>query len=474
MKKFIFSLVVLCILPFIPSVLARDIGWPMFQQNCEHTGKSDVLAAQSGNVSWSLNFSNVISPFCGPTIGEFNGIETIFLGAGNSVYLVSLYGTLLDSIPTSAPVTTVVTIRENVIYFGFSDSLIAYSPSGKLWSVFVGGNVSHQAITDNALYICAADKLYSFDLEGNLNWQTDVLGGGLNHSAPALDQNGNIYVATLADFLAWYDWRLYSFNPDGSQRWMYESFNLEPGGIQISPSIDEYGNIYVATCYTSGWWSGIYSISEQGELNWRRDTEILYSSPAIDDSAIYCVARQTVEARNNNGDLLWQFPVSSLISYSSPAIGSNLTIYVGTDAGKVLALASEGTLKWQCDLHNGPLSSPAIGSDGGLYIASSTALFAFKDFSAVDVGEENAQCCFQIYPNPCRFGKIWIGANCQLGEDSGLEICLFNIKGELAYQSIFSGQCQHKIEVESLASGCYFLKCKFQNYSEVHKIIILK
>ncbi|MEF8874652.1 MAG: PQQ-binding-like beta-propeller repeat protein, partial [Candidatus Thermoplasmatota archaeon] len=56
--------------------------------------------------------------------------------------------------------------------------------------------------------------------------------------------------------------------------------------------------------------------------------------------------------------------------YSSPAIGSDGTIYVGSRDTNLYALNPDGTEKWRFDTGNYVLSSPAIGSDGTIYVGT--------------------------------------------------------------------------------------------------------
>ncbi len=56
---------------------------------------------------------------------------------------------------------------------------------------------------------------------------------------------------------------------------------------------------------------------------------------------------------------------------SSPAIGADGTIYVGSDDDNLYALnPADGSLKWQYATGNGIWSSPAVGADGTVYFGS--------------------------------------------------------------------------------------------------------
>jgi outer membrane protein assembly factor BamB len=64
----------------------------------------------------------------------------------------------------------------------------------------------------------------------------------------------------------------------------------------------------------------------------------------------------------------WSFSIESF-AYSSPAIGADGTIYVGSYGSKLYAINPNGSQKW--NLTTGWIySSPAIGADGTIYVGS--------------------------------------------------------------------------------------------------------
>jgi len=66
---------------------------------------------------------------------------------------------------------------------------------------------------------------------------------------------------------------------------------------------------------------------------------------------------------------IWNYPTGA-INYASPVIGTDRTIYIGSDNGKVYAINPDGTLKWTCNTGGKILGSAAIGADGTIYIGS--------------------------------------------------------------------------------------------------------
>ena len=107
----------------------------------------------------------------------------------------------------------------------------------------------------------------------------------------------------------------------------------------------------------------------------------IYSSPAIGaDGAIYVGSEDNkLYALNPNGALKWTYATGGLVQ-SSPAIGADGAIYVGSYDGKLYALNTNGTLRWTYATGSHiDWSSPAIGADGTIYVGSNdTKLYALN------------------------------------------------------------------------------------------------
>jgi len=97
------------------------------------------------------------------------------------------------------------------------------------------------------------------------------------------------------------------------------------------------------------------------------------SSPAIGtDGTIYLGSdNHQLYAVTAGGALKWAFTAGGAID-SSPAIGTDGTIYVGAEDNKLYAVNPDGTPKWTTPFATGgPItSSPAIGADGTIYVGS--------------------------------------------------------------------------------------------------------
>ncbi len=67
---------------------------------------------------------------------------------------------------------------------------------------------------------------------------------------------------------------------------------------------------------------------------------------------------------------LWRLSVSNFDGESSPAIGTNGTIYQATFDGKLLAVTREGEIQWTFKMGHEIKSSPAIADDGTIYFGA--------------------------------------------------------------------------------------------------------
>ena len=79
------------------------------------------------------------------------------------------------------------------------------------------------------------------------------------------------------------------------------------------------------------------------------------------------------------GTKLWEFETGGDVG-SSPAIGSDGTVYVGSVDGKLYAIDGKTGVKlWEFETGDPVYSSPAIGSDGTVYVGSyDKKLYAFR------------------------------------------------------------------------------------------------
>ena len=93
----------------------------------------------------------------------------------------------------------------------------------------------------------------------------------------------------------------------------------------------------------------------------------------------------------------WAYKTGSDVM-SSPAIGSDGTIYVGSDDSYLYAIKPDGKRKWRFRAGDFVRSSPAIGSDGTLYVGSDDGyLYAIKTSNEDPVEAQPAEIAIDTY-----------------------------------------------------------------------------
>ena len=88
---------------------------------------------------------------------------------------------------------------------------------------------------------------------------------------------------------------------------------------------------------------------------------------------------EPTKAKATAGVKLWEFETGDVV-YSSPAIGSDGTVYVGASYdNKLYAINGKSGVKlWEFKTGHIVLTSPAIDSDGTVYVGSNDKLYAIK------------------------------------------------------------------------------------------------
>jgi len=160
------------------------------------------------------------------------------------------------------------------------------------------------------------------------------------------------------------------------EKWKFRTDN----GIIAGATIDSNGTIYFGGSY-AGLPYYIYALHPNGTVKWKYKTGgLTWSSPAIGkDGTVYATSYDDyLHAINPDGTRKWRFCAYDSIT-SSPAIAEDGTIYFGTMGSgcSIYAVNENGTEKWHYSTGYYITSDPAIGDDGTIYIGSGdTHLYA--------------------------------------------------------------------------------------------------
>ena len=260
------------------------------------------------------------------------------------------------------------------------------SAGAPLWSYPVGPaavpldiGLSPPAIAPDGTTYVASDGLHALRPDGTLRWQMPSPYGEALRSGAVVGADGTVYFAT-------HNVPLTALDPaDGQERWHLD-LGVNDHAL-ATPALGADGTIYVPTD------AGVlYAVSPEGALRWSFAISsagyqgALRSSPAVAaDGTIYLGTSQgrpvpVLLAIRADGTLRWVFeprdlpsgvPASHFDVYSSPAIGSDGTVYFGQEFGRVYALdGATGATRWMVETSSGiTWSSPALTADGLLLVS---------------------------------------------------------------------------------------------------------
>lgn len=174
------------------------------------------------------------------------------------------------------------------------------------------------------------NALLAFNPDGTIKWKyiTDRIEG-----PPSITEDGTIYIGTK-------DGRLIALNPDGTEKWFFQAGS----GIAVMAAQDKEGKIYFGS-----WDGNFYALNKEGKELWRFDTKV-----------------------GRDPEIFKDYPFKESIT-GSAVISADGTIYFGDIIDTFYALDLNGKEKWRYTNKqggNGFGASAAIGSDNTIYIGS--------------------------------------------------------------------------------------------------------
>lgn len=193
--------------------------------------------------------------------------------------------------------------------------------------------------------------LYALDANGNVRWMVELSNSGL-WTIPVTD--GNLIFQSTMDGV------LFAINPaNGKEVWQAEL----GGSILGAPTVDEDGTLYLGTL--SGMLYAIEGTS--GQISWQQQLEgSIWGSPALNADSVYIGTLMAKTGKfyalqKSTGVISWQRDEESSI-IASPLVFEDQVLYV-TEAGRVQALTSAGSPKWQADIKGKLLSAPILADE---------------------------------------------------------------------------------------------------------------
>jgi outer membrane protein assembly factor BamB len=204
--------------------------------------------------------------------------------------------------------------------------------------------------------------------EGDQQWRF-TLGGWVSFSSPAISPDGAVvYIGVDTGSGG----RVIAATKEGGPLPAWGPRGRELAGqIEASPAVaraSDGGIIYVGDLN-----GRLYALDPAtGRSIWELSLSgLIVSSPALGaDGTIYVgTGLGRLHAVAQNGTERWSVQTEGLIE-SSPAIAPDGTIYFGSHDRTLYALNPQGAVKWKFETRGEIFSSPAIGADGTIYFGS--------------------------------------------------------------------------------------------------------
>jgi len=499
----------------IPWPSLADSPWPVTRGDMQATGRSKFVGPRTNNVIWRKDMP--LGILYGPVIGYgdvlYFGERALSPDSVNYFYAVESNGNPLWTFETETPFPNnsgaIVTSDSTIYFFSRNQKMHALNPDGTLkwtqdiWAnlrpfypvakngdifvvmvdtVFVvspGGQIKNSFlvpfVNTSMVFSTGGDTLFytsgqiqttdpqavnAMRTDGTPLWSVffdDFT--GKNRGIPVVDNSNRIYLNAKKDGTSY----LYCINPDGSTAWRYPFKLTERFENNSSITLDSNGNIlFQISTNDSGY---IASVNSDGQLNWKTVLGHYYDDGAFINHALVCDAEGKVYCGSNLG------PVSNF-----------------------WCLDSNGVILWDLSLEGYELdSSPAIGSDGTLYIGTHISslftqhernLIAIKDVvSGTGELDANVNKGFELLPNYPNPFNPQTEITFQLPQSEFVTLNVFDVTGRLIRNLIKTrlSSGTHKITWDGMSksgnpvgSGIYFYRLETAGFTKTRKMILIR
>jgi outer membrane protein assembly factor BamB len=429
-----------------------DSPWPMFRHDGHHTGRTPYTGPAVPSVQWVFEASDGIAS--SPAIGHdgtiYVGVGWDYRGAinpglvalnpdGNRKWHFNTNGSVFSS-PAVGPDGTIYFGSLDKYYYAVEDS-ITYGK--RKWKTSLGHWIyTSPAIgPDGTTYMGSVNsKVYAVDQYGAIKWTYQTL--WCVFSSAAIGPDGLIYIGSK-------DHNVYAFEDhttQGTVHWKFETGRFYDGHlVDSSPAIGPDGTIYVGTDPYGA--SGhppvpvttvFIAINPDGSLKWTFDMDDgTESSPAIGpDGTIYVGSYDghlyAIRDEGERGLLQWRFPTGGWID-GSPVVDGCGTIYVGSRDSTLYAIHPDGTLRWSFPTGGEIESSPTIDDKGIVYIGTFSGDVYALGNGGPDVGVVSIQLPGEV-PANTDFSPTARVRNYRSGPQGFKVLCRIDTTGSVLYE----------------------------------------
>ena len=366
------------------SVVLR-LGGPspfwMFRAGPHHRGQVEVSAPRRRpRLLWKVETEGAI--WAQPVIGHDG---TIYVGSfDGSFSAISPSGARRWSVELGDKIySTALLARRGRIYVGSDDDhFFCLSRTGRVrWRLATSevarptsafdADTSPAPAPDDGVYFAAGPHLWAVDGDGTVRWRYEA--GDKIFSSPAVAEDGTVWFGAQ-------DGRLYGLTPEGEPE-----HRITVGhDIDASPVVTPSGGLIVGA--DNG---RVVALAADGTERWRTDVGgHVRASPAVAaDGTVYVStfgpSVQIVALDGETGAERWTASLGRADrprdygSHSSPVVDASGMILAGAPDGHLVALSASGQRLWRFRTGGWIESSPALGGDGTIYVGSDdSALYA--------------------------------------------------------------------------------------------------
>ncbi|MFQ5604071.1 MAG: PQQ-binding-like beta-propeller repeat protein [bacterium] len=344
-------------------------------------------------------------------LGGANGHDEIYgldVDNNGAVYVVGRTSEIRRGDPIGFPITDGAFDQS---FNGRVDAFVTkLNPggSGLVYSTFLGGNHIEQAygitvLENGKVFVTGGTSspdfpvsTDAFDSEhngssdvfvaslsadgGNLEYSSYLGGSSLERGFDIVnDEDGSLFITGDSHSS---DFPVTSDAFDDSHNGSADAFVTKLGFGITEPTTQAPWPMYQHDAQHTG--RSLFKGPDQPEIKWTFDTGTerwLISSVVGADGTIHITSYDNyLYAINPDGTLKWKFLAGSS-NDSSPAIGADGTIYIGSSSyydKKFYALNPDGSVIWIYIPDLGITHPPAIGTDGTIYLTTSVSLHAIN------------------------------------------------------------------------------------------------
>ena len=334
--------------------------WPMYLYDLRRTGHNmNVQGPTTNHLRWEKNTGYVRQ---NPVVGVDH---TVYVKGGNQLWALDpTDGDTIWTVELGGGGAAPTIRKDGYLLAPAGNTLYVVSPTGEIVDSYVFStsvNTNATIGTDGNVYISTAAGSYSLTPQLLLRWSFPVTNGVYD---VAVGPQGRLFFSGSSHIV-------YAVNQDGSQSWQYSYGNAD---TDASCSIGETGAIF------QSFGNQVAKITSTGQLEWIRSVcGDMDSHVAIFNTGYQCCNPQDFVIANPNSNCgLWSYRYDGVLKFnvkhyskdgsnnSTPSIDRDGDIYVGSSQDRFFSVNSSGALRWSFTTRADPETGSAI-DDGVVY-----------------------------------------------------------------------------------------------------------